>query len=133
MIINWYRQKDRGAIGVTIMSIAPNNSSTLIPSGAFIQESIIIGQSTNCYIFGQSAAVSGITLGAKLPSGKQFRIRGPAAFQVGSDGAGLISVIRYLSNSGISEYYQNIDTSNLLLENGNNLTAESGERLETES
>lgn len=132
MITDWFRLKDRGAIGVTIRALSFNNTSTLIPMGAFVQETKVIGYSTNCYIFGQSAAVTGITLGAKLPNSQYLRIRGPAAFQVGSDGSGKITVLQYLSSIGDS-FVNNVDTANILLEDGNNLVTELGDRLEIES
>lgn len=133
MITDWFRLKDRGAIGVTIKALSFNNTSTLIPMGAFVQETKVIGYSTNCYIFGQSAAVTGITLGAKLPNSQYLRIRGPGAFQIGSDGAGKITVLQYVSSLGSDGFVHNVDTGNILLEDGNNLVTELGERLEIES
>lgn len=131
-MIWWNRFKDRGALAVTVFTVTPNDTATLIPMSQYVQETMIISNGANGYIYGQSLSITGITLGANLPNAFPFRIRGPAAYQIGSAGSQLISIYQLLSSSQAS-IVQNVDTGNILLENGDSLVAENGDRLETEA
>lgn len=122
------------ALGVTLYTATVSNSAQLIDNEEYVMETVVIPSGAGGYLFNATADAQtiGITLGARIPGNREFRIRGPASFQVASNNAMNFSIISYLSVLDAEATNTPADIEYLLTESGDDLLTEISEPIELE-